>query len=88
MENSQIIEKPVVNEDTPQSIPSKPRRMEEQDVAKGIAIFLVMALHILVVHKAAYQVLALLAGFIMALFFFLSGLNYKPRASNHLTQRV
>lgn len=52
--------------------------MEEQDVAKGIAIFLVMALHILVVHKAAYQVLALLAGFIMALFFFLSGLNYKP----------
>ena len=78
MENSQIIEKSVVNEDTPQSIPSKPRRMEEQDVAKGIAIFLVMALHILVVHKAAYQVLALLAGFIMALFFFLSGLNYKP----------
>lgn len=54
------------------------QRMLEQDIAKGIAIILVMALHTLTITKGAYNVLGGLFGFIMPFYFFMAGYNHRP----------
>lgn len=56
---------------------SKPR-MLEQDVAKGIAIILVMALHTLTLNKNIYTILGGFFGFIMPFYFFMAGYNHRP----------
>ncbi|MCR5491752.1 MAG: acyltransferase family protein [Bacilli bacterium] len=66
----------IENKEIPESKPKK--RMPEQDIAKGFAILLVTMMHILVVEKMAFAIAGGLFGFIMSLFFFLSGYNYKP----------
>ena len=53
-------------------------RMVEQDIAKGIAILLVIALHCLTLKKEYYMILAGLVGFLMPFFFFIAGYNYRP----------
>ena len=80
MENQETMSTMPTKEQVDQqpNTPVVKKRMEEQDVAKGIAIFMVMALHILVIQSEFYQVVAVFSGFIMGLFFFLSGFNYKP----------
>ena len=73
----------------PENIPvpdgdlAKPRktakpRMLEQDIAKGIAIILVMALHTLTISKGIYNILGGLFGFIMPFYFFMAGYNHRP----------
>ena len=57
--------------------PAKPR-MLEQDIAKGIAIILVMALHTLTLSKGVYNILGGLFGFIMPFYFFMAGYNHRP----------
>ena len=64
-------------------VASKPRktakpRMLEQDIAKGIAIILVMALHTLTISKEVYSILGGLFGFIMPFYFFMAGYNHRP----------
>ncbi|MBQ7203816.1 MAG: acyltransferase family protein, partial [Eubacterium sp.] len=56
---------------------AKPR-MLEQDIAKGIAIILVMALHTLTLSKEIYNILGGLFGFIMPFYFFMAGYNHRP----------
>ena len=56
---------------------AKPR-MFEQDIAKGIAIILVMALHTLTLSKGIYNILGGLFGFIMPFYFFMAGYNHRP----------
>ena len=56
---------------------AKPR-MLEQDIAKGIAIILVMALHTLTISKEVYSILGGLFGFIMPFYFFMAGYNHRP----------
>ena len=56
---------------------AKPR-MPEQDIAKGIAIILVMALHTLTLSKEIYHILGGLFGFIMPFYFFMAGYNHRP----------
>ena len=56
---------------------AKPR-MLEQDIAKGIAIILVMALHTLTISKEIYNILGGLFGFIMPFYFFMAGYNHRP----------
>lgn len=56
---------------------AKPR-MPEQDIAKGIAILLVMALHTLTLNKDIYLALGGIFGFIMPFFFFMAGYNHRP----------
>ena len=60
--------------------PEKPvkKRMLEQDIAKGIAIILVIALHTLTIDKGIYHILGGLFGFIMPFFFFMAGYNHRP----------
>ena len=60
--------------------PAKPvkKRMLEQDIAKGIAIILVIALHTLTLKKEIYNILGGLFGFIMPFFFFMAGYNHRP----------
>ncbi|MBR6917996.1 MAG: acyltransferase family protein [Clostridia bacterium] len=53
-------------------------RMLEQDIAKGIAIILVMALHTLTISKGIYNILGGLFGFIMPFYFFMAGYNHRP----------
>ncbi len=53
-------------------------RMPEQDIAKGIAILLVIALHTLTLHQTVYVLLGGLFGFIMPFFFFMAGYNHRP----------
>ena len=60
-----------------QKKPAKPR-MIEQDIAKGIAIILVMALHTLTIKKEIYNILGGLFGFIMPFYFFMAGYNHRP----------
>ena len=57
--------------------PSKPR-MVEQDIAKGIAIILVMALHTLTIKREIYNILGGIFGFIMPFYFFMAGYNHRP----------
>ena len=52
-------------------------RMPEQDIAKGLAILLVIALHCLTLKKEYYMILAGLIGFLMPFFFFIAGYNYR-----------
>ena len=51
--------------------------MVEQDIAKGLAIILVMMLHILTTKTELFNIMGGIVGFIMSLFFFLTGYNYK-----------
>lgn len=53
-------------------------RMLEQDIAKGIAIILVTALHTLTMTKGIYNILGGLFGFIMPFYFFMAGYNHRP----------
>ena len=57
---------------------SSQKRMLEQDIAKGIAIILVMALHTLTITKGIYNILGGLFGFIMPFYFFMAGYNHRP----------
>ena len=57
---------------------TKQERMPEQDIAKGIAILLVIALHTLKLHQSIYVLLGGIFGFIMPFFFFMAGYNYHP----------
>lgn len=52
-------------------------RMPEQDIAKGIAILLVVALHTLKLNGTAFTLLGGIFGFIMPFFFFMSGYNHR-----------
>lgn len=54
------------------------QRMLEQDIAKGIAIILVMALHTLTITKGIYNILGGIFGFIMPFYFFMAGYNHRP----------
>ena len=56
---------------------AKPR-MLEQDIAKGFAIILVIALHTLTLNKGIYNIFGGLFGFIMPFFFFMAGYNHRP----------
>ena len=53
-------------------------RMIEQDIAKGVAIFLVILFHTLTMEKSFFYILGGLFGFIMPFFFFIAGYNHKP----------
>ena len=53
-------------------------RMLEQDIAKGIAIILVMVTHTVTMKKEIYYILGGLFGFIMPFFFFMAGYNHRP----------
>ena len=67
-----------VNQNQGEVTPTPRKRMPEQDVAKGIAILGVVLFHILYIHKDIYAIFAGSMGFVMSMFFFLSGYNYKP----------
>ena len=54
---------------------NKPR-MLEQDVAKGLGVIMIMALHILTIAGSAYKIAGGLFGFILPFFFFIAGYNY------------
>jgi len=56
----------------------KKNRVLEQDIARGIAILMVIALHCLTIDKKYYMIMAGLFGFLMPFFFFMSGYNYRP----------
>ena len=56
----------------------KKPRMLEQDIAKGIAIILVLALHTLTLNRGIYNALGGVFGFIMPFFFFMAGYNHRP----------
>ena len=51
-------------------------RMLEQDVAKGLGVVMIMALHILTIAWSAYKIAGGLFGFILPFFFFIAGYNY------------
>ncbi len=57
---------------------SKKTRMVEQDIAKGLAIILVMMLHTLTLKREVFLVLGGVFGFILPFFFFMSGYNHRP----------
>lgn len=59
-------------------VPKKKERMLEQDIAKGIAILLVLALHTLTLKREIYNILGGIFGFIMPFFFFMAGYNHRP----------
>lgn len=74
-----------------QEVVSKPKpRMVEQDIAKGLAIILVMMLHILTTKTELFNIMGGIVGFIMSLFFFLTGYNYKSGKTfkENVTKRV
>ena len=56
----------------------KKPRMVEQDIAKGIGIILVLALHTLTLNRGIYNALGGVFGFIMPFFFFMAGYNHRP----------
>ena len=56
----------------------KKERMIEQDIAKGIAIILVIALHTLTLKSSIYNILGGIFGFIMPFYFFMAGYNHRP----------
>ena len=70
--NNEIKQEEVVN------IAPKKERMLEQDIAKGIGIILVLALHTLTLNRGIYSILGGLFGFIMPFFFFMAGYNHRP----------
>ena len=69
---------PEVNADGAKPQKTAKPRMLEQDIAKGIAILLVMALHTLTLSKGIYNVIGGLFGFIMPFYFFMAGYNHRP----------
>ena len=54
---------------------NKPR-MLEQDVAKGLGVVMIMAVHILTIAGSAFKIGSGLFGFILPFFFFIAGYNY------------
>jgi fucose 4-O-acetylase-like acetyltransferase len=52
--------------------------MLEQDIAKGIAIILVMVMHTVTMKRGIYYFLGGLFGFIMPFYFFMAGYNHRP----------
>ena len=52
--------------------------MPEQDIAKGIAILLVITFHTITLHKSIYILLSGLFGFVLPFFFFMAGYNHRP----------
>lgn len=56
----------------------KKERMIEQDIAKGVAIILVIALHTLTLKSSIYNILGGIFGFIMPFYFFMAGYNHRP----------
>ena len=56
----------------------KKQRMLEQDIAKGIGIILVLALHTLTLSKGIYNAFGGIFGFIMPFFFLMAGYNHRP----------
>ena len=55
------------------------KRMLSQDIAKGLAILVVVQLHSLQPSEMLYYVLAVLLGFAMPFFIFMSGYNYRSK---------
>ena len=53
-------------------------RMIEQDIAKGVAIILVLALHTLTLKRSIYTIVGGFFGYIMPFFFFMAGYNHRP----------
>ena len=53
-------------------------RMIEQDIAKGVAIILVLALHTLTLKQTIYTIVGGFFGYIMPFFFFMAGYNHRP----------
>ena len=53
-------------------------RMIEQDIAKGIAIILVMVTHTVTMKRGIYYIIGGLFGFIMPFYFFMAGYNHRP----------
>ena len=76
MENIEV--KETTNYEIKEETQAKKPRMVEQDIAKGIAIILVLALHTLTLNKSIYQILGGVFGFIMPFFFFMAGYNHRP----------
>ena len=74
MDNAEVKETNNVIEE----VKTKKPRMIEQDIAKGIGIILVLALHTLTLDKSIYQILGGVFGFIMPFFFFMAGYNHRP----------
>ena len=56
------------------------KRMVSQDIAKGIAILLVVQTHTLQLTRPVGTVLGVLFGYAMPFFLFISGYNYRPNA--------
>lgn len=54
------------------------KRMTEQDIAKGLAILLVVFVHSVELKTTAMNWLVATTGYAMPFFFFMSGYNYKP----------
>lgn len=75
MENTALTDGRATTESRPAAAKA---RMPEQDIAKGIAILLVIALHTLKLHQNIYVLLGGLVGFIMPFFFFMAGYNHRP----------
>ncbi len=55
------------------------KRMLSQDIAKGLAILVVVQLHSLQPSELLYYILAVLLGFAMPFFMFMSGYNYRSK---------
>ena len=69
-----------IKENEKELIKEEPKkgRMIEQDIAKGIAIILVIALHTLTLKSSIYNILGGIFGFIMPFYFFMAGYNHRP----------
>ena len=69
-----------IKENEKEFIKEEPKkgRMIEQDIAKGIAIILVIALHTLTLKSSIYNILGGIFGFIMPFYFFMAGYNHRP----------
>ena len=60
-------------------VPEKNKRMVSQDIAKGIAILMVVLLHIIEVPNIIRIIVGLLFGYAMPFFLFMTGYNYKNK---------
>ncbi len=63
---------------------SSVKRMLSQDIAKGLAIMLVIAVHTYQVSKPVGAVFAIFFGYLLTYFFFMSGYNYKNKGLTYL----
>ena len=67
------------------------KRMVSQDIAKGLAILLVVFVHSVKVNKGIGSVIGVLFGYIMPFFLFISGYNYNDKGqgiANNLKRRL